>query len=501
MKIFWNKEGHEKINGQDVIGLRRIDQSIEKEWVAGITTISQRAKYISMLVWGLAEAYKIMPVINGSKQFDEKLLNLIFSRIEFIVLATSKWHAYKYEGADDFGLLGADVHKKEIDQLFETGSVQVPEGKNVGLIGTYYVTSSMFGLVYHDSESVLPITITPRGKILWEAIETNVSTSNLKKVILKGGNISTSDIESEGHFFSANQINKCDQERKLLEEAFTIPVEQSGSYANMYTNLRETLAILKEFGSNSTNAEDIILLNYKNLKIESESFKTNAKISWAEYEARRRIHFALELFLYRVSTALIQHGPLQVGQIIDIWTKRLNNVKKENQLFNFSDSPLTMIVADYLADTKKAELDIEEYIHFRDYENEAASVLSGLTLIFNTYFKFHPLILNKIVRNQSSIFEAVFDLIEKSKSLTVAQFLEVLILQAVVYPHISNTLRKMANGAKCSLRLYSDGNQIYPTGVNPYPGRSGTRLFNVINLFVDIGCIDRDEYGLKVMIV
>ena len=150
--------------------IRRIDQAIEKEWVAGITTISQRAKYLSMLVWGLAEAYQVMPDKDGQKQFDEKLLDLIFSRIEFIVLAASKWIAKKNKSDDDFGLLGADVHKKEIELLFEKGAVQVPEGKVVGLIGTYYVTSSMFGLVFHDPNSALPISISSRGKLLWGAL-------------------------------------------------------------------------------------------------------------------------------------------------------------------------------------------------------------------------------------------------------------------------------------------------------------------------------------------
>jgi hypothetical protein len=83
MTVFWNKENSEKINGQDVIGLRKIDQSIEKEWVAGITTISQRAKYISMLVWGLVESYEIMKKSDGSYDYNEKILNLIFSRVYY----------------------------------------------------------------------------------------------------------------------------------------------------------------------------------------------------------------------------------------------------------------------------------------------------------------------------------------------------------------------------------------------------------------------------------
>lgn len=117
MIITWGDDLLDTTQGLDILGVRGIDQGVELGLVNGITTISQRARYFSILPWALGE-YLVDHALEG---FDWDSLTVYLRRVEFMTLAASRLDS-ELNGADATGALGANLHQERLAALISGGA-------------------------------------------------------------------------------------------------------------------------------------------------------------------------------------------------------------------------------------------------------------------------------------------------------------------------------------------------------------------------------------------
>jgi len=496
-ETFWNQGDSKVTKGLDILGYRQVDQNVEKEWVSGITTISYRARYMSLVPWVLSEYYKLQGV--GEHEHintpDYKEFRTLIRRLEVVVLSCTQ-QTDRLNKHHTGGLIGPDIYVDEMAALERGESIALELPRGGAAYGTYIAPCRTFGLVAYES---LPGSwapkLTPRSLALRDCRRTLGERSRLMHVIINGGQLSPDMVEAESHLFSTSGLldDRCGPERKLLIDSLFEP--QGTQDQSQYSRFAQTVGLaLASIRKGLSGSPHIIANAYVDSCRTVSSDLDDVTLAWATYELHRRVHFALELILNALTVIVSDYDGATVNEVIAEWMEDSWPIELETYLdasrFDWSMSLREFI--DSIKDESFLEKPVERNTG-RRMPTCGAKAVFAVALLGATWRQTRTLRSGeRRLRGDRAGMWRAFQIIDEMMDRPLSTAILKLTDRSVVEAHLNTTLRKMGQGLKCSLRFFPDGRVLRPTGIEVMPGFSGDRLGNVIGVLSDLGFISPD---------
>ncbi len=490
MESFWNKGEKEIIKGLDILGLRSIDQHIETQLVSSITTISIRARYLSLIPWLVGEFFHLH---DGETNLDKDemyhQLMQVFDRLELVIILATNVESQNDPSLSDTGIIGREVHEEWVEKFQLDGEIDtiilkdkaLKMGYNNPTFGTYYNPCRGFGLLSHSSTA--PVALPPHGQAIYDVRKHYVLRENgILGWLLHGGLLTQGMVEKESALYSIANINSIPDEMKLLQESFLKPYNDDLEVMETYERFDNTLLWVLEQIEEPKKPQELIEDNFMHCVESNPDELSKTEMMWFEFELRRRVHYAFELFLKALSHTVDELNGVTVEQAIEYW---IDEIDMSNIYRDGKDI--------YSSSLKEMDDNLDVDIFDKNEPIDSAEqVLYALSLLEICRLMSERLMPN-ISNPEVDYMRKAFDILQKNNENPAHQALVELIKFCVVEPHLKTTLRKMGQGQQCSLRFFPEGQRLIPTGIDTYAGWSGSRLDNTIRMMADIGFCDETE--------
>jgi len=487
MEIFWNSGDLVKTGGLDILGIRGTDQNLERKLVAGITTISYRARYLSLLTWFLYEYSNRLTQTETNltdKQFRQSL-----RRLEFVILAASRIAEAKGESGYYLRILGSDLYTDIIKEFNDKGSISLNLEKGGSIYGTYINPARIFGLIGDEIQN--DIKLTSRSIALGEAIGANLSQSQLTGVIFEGKSLIKKDLELDYKFFSINGLNYEEnlKENNLLIDYLLKPLDTS--FEDIYLEFNNTVKwVLNSVKDKHQFPEDLLNNSINKLELSQINSIQSIELKWIDYEIHRRMHFCLELILESFCKELEHLGEADINEIISIWYNKTDLPELYTEILGMNEINWQMQGGDLLDIVNKLTFDqAYKLINHRQNLQPHNNIFGAIVCIMNLEYKSR--VFREFLKNDTeystSPYNLTIELIREKQNNPIINIIQSILSSIIINAHYETTWRKISNGQKSSLRFYNEGNVFVPTRVKTRAGKSGSRLGNVILMLSDLG--------------
>lgn len=497
MLDFWNAGGSTVIMGLDVLGVRQVDQSIERRWVSNITTISTRARYLSMLSWVVTEHYLRLglggggdgdggdgdPVLRVDPHHAD--LKRAIERLEFIVMAATIL-ADPQPDTDKSQLIGTNKYQQARASLAAGESVALPSTGRSSMLGTYFMPSVGFGLLdmAQDGSSV---RVMPLGRELHRIRHAALQDSPLAAKVFSGGNISLRELQEEWAEFSVNALSRCPTEHDFLLSCMRTPFSDHpdviGTYARLWQTIDLAFRSAKELPTSSSE-----LITNAFIAGSEPAALSEVELAWATYDLHRRTHHALELLFSCLVEELRIRSQASLAEIVEIWHT------EETALASFVDRLAEWPARPFQAPIASLRSPPPLFLRERLERNAARALPLMSRAVYAVCMLVSDTAHSRSLRDRVrpiGMAALTYRILDHAQHGTVREVVEQLLNEVVVPAHLSTSLRKMGQGGKPTLRFHREGRSLRSTGVGVLAGFSGDRLGNVMGIFADLGALQR----------
>lgn len=485
MDLAWGDGLGDETQGLDIVGVRGLDQSLEAALVNGITTVSLRGRYFTLLPWAIGE-YFAAEVAAGITTFDEARFKAFLFRVEFLALACT---TIDNGDGDPGGALGRVLFQSEMAAMLAGEDVTFPVGRGGGMLGTYFGPCRALGLVRAtDGGGVEPFVLTPRGQAVWNARKVALGEGSWRTLLWEGETLSPADTRALVPHFSLRGLANAGDEAAALREALLTPWAPIGPAAagvsGSYARFADTIAWLRSEGEATPLRADALLGEAWRRAAFGNGGEPVIQLAWAEYEWRRRLHFALELMLSAVADTVRARGEATLEGVVQEWLEEPDLPVRLTAAWPLASvacgQPAVEAFASVPADLYTVDAPPDDLARLKPH----ARALAGAALVTGLSRQSAALRADGRFQNRRAPGERALACIESAGDEPFAQALTALSAVAVE-AHLATTFRKMGGGQKCSLRFFPEGSRLLTTDLDTSAGRSGSRLWNVIKVLED----------------